>query len=428
VQLLNHVFLSHAWSTGQEQMRLVKQRLLEMVPGLKVWLDVDDLVTLDQGYDVVTAQTTLVFCSAGFFDRPNCVRELLRAVCWGRPIIAVLEPEAGKGGLTLAQIREGVERADGQYGTWKLEAAMEAWGKARPSVADVLGALFAKEPIEWNRKGELQDVTMRLIAERLLPAAHPPVYLQGEVAAQPPASLEAPRREHHLYCSASNAGAARLVAELGAHLGGKLAVAHGVDALGACDRMLVYLTARTWTSGEASDALAREVARAMDAGVRLLLVHEQPGEIGGQAGRDAVPFDDFFVTTPAPLLERQVYQAMIAVPLRGGAWREAGLALLANHFRAAAPSRSWRNCWRGAEIAGGRQVTLCRRSVTDTSALNGGARHADVEQGGGVPPAAVPPEVGRSQLGVGILQPPSLMLRRECKVAPDVYRVQSKGD
>ena len=38
-----HIFLSHVWSTGQDQMRIVKQRLIEMLPGVCVFLDVDDL-------------------------------------------------------------------------------------------------------------------------------------------------------------------------------------------------------------------------------------------------------------------------------------------------------------------------------------------------------------------------------------------------
>lgn len=36
-----HMFLSHVWGTGQDQMRIIKQRLLEMVPELSVFLDVD---------------------------------------------------------------------------------------------------------------------------------------------------------------------------------------------------------------------------------------------------------------------------------------------------------------------------------------------------------------------------------------------------
>ena len=41
---------------------------------------------------------------------------------------------------------------------------------------------------------------------------------------------------------------------------------------------LVYLTARTWTSGVASATFASQVARAMRGGVRLLLAHEADAE------------------------------------------------------------------------------------------------------------------------------------------------------
>jgi hypothetical protein len=33
-----HLFLSHVWDTGQDQMRIIKQRLLEMIPELCVFL------------------------------------------------------------------------------------------------------------------------------------------------------------------------------------------------------------------------------------------------------------------------------------------------------------------------------------------------------------------------------------------------------
>ena len=38
-----HCFLSHVWSTGQDQMRVLKQQLLEHIPDLSIFLDVDDL-------------------------------------------------------------------------------------------------------------------------------------------------------------------------------------------------------------------------------------------------------------------------------------------------------------------------------------------------------------------------------------------------
>ena len=37
-----HAFLSHNWQSGQDQARGIKQLMKELVPGFKVWLDVDD--------------------------------------------------------------------------------------------------------------------------------------------------------------------------------------------------------------------------------------------------------------------------------------------------------------------------------------------------------------------------------------------------
>jgi len=93
-----------------------------------------------------------------------------------------------------------------------------------------------------------------------------------------------------------------------------------------CDHMLVYLTGLTWTSGKMSTALAAEVEQAMDAEVHLLLVHEMPG-VGEQEARHGCEFGEFFATTPHTLLTRRLYHE-IALPLKGGPWREASMTLL----------------------------------------------------------------------------------------------------
>ena len=93
--------------------------------------------------------------------------------------------------------------------------------------------------------------------------------------------------------------------------------------------MLLYLTGQTWTRGKESDDLAAEVTRAMDLGVHVQLAHEMPGA-GGQHGRFGCEFSAFFGhpdgTTPSDLLQRGIYSE-IAVPLKGGPWREASMAL-----------------------------------------------------------------------------------------------------
>ena len=94
--------------------------------------------------------------------------------------------------------------------------------------------------------------------------------------------------------------------------------------------MLLYLTSQTWTRGEASEALGRELMRAMDLNVNVLLVHEMPG-MGGQEARFGCSFGSFFSckdgATPDELLKRGIYSS-IAVALKGGLWREASMALL----------------------------------------------------------------------------------------------------
>lgn len=58
-----HLFLSHVWGTGQDQMRIVKQRLLEMMPDLRIFLDVDDLKEIGnlEGY-IEQSEVVLIFC------------------------------------------------------------------------------------------------------------------------------------------------------------------------------------------------------------------------------------------------------------------------------------------------------------------------------------------------------------------------------
>lgn len=102
------------WSTGQDQMRVVKQRLLEMVPNLRIFLDVDDLKegrgeldvdrfcllnenshhrslpsclrnhhikangSLSTAHPSTRSQTILCFMSRGYFKSKNCQREASR--------------------------------------------------------------------------------------------------------------------------------------------------------------------------------------------------------------------------------------------------------------------------------------------------------------------------------------------------------------
>ena len=102
-----HLFLSHHWGTGQDQMRVVKQRLLEVLPGARIFLDVDEpgFEIGDLESYVARSRAVLVFCSRGYFQSKSCMRELRAAVASDKPLIALLEPEAGHGGLAEEEVR-----------------------------------------------------------------------------------------------------------------------------------------------------------------------------------------------------------------------------------------------------------------------------------------------------------------------------------
>jgi len=42
-----HLFLSHIWATGQDQVAVIKRRLATLLPGASIFLDVDDLLSAD---------------------------------------------------------------------------------------------------------------------------------------------------------------------------------------------------------------------------------------------------------------------------------------------------------------------------------------------------------------------------------------------
>ena len=191
---------------------------------------------------------------------------------------------------------------------------------------------------------------MRLIAERLLGAdAAGATYMDSEIVSKKLKPLPPPTATFHIYCSELNLGAAKLMAEVTEKRGFKLKVVErearedsgkkrdevllmtsNGSRLGECSHMLLYLNGQTWTRGAMSAALGNELMEAMDLGVDVLLAHEMPG-VGGQDVRFGVEFGTFFScadgATPPELLARGIYSS-IAVPLKGGPWREASMALM----------------------------------------------------------------------------------------------------
>ena len=62
-----------------------------------------------------------------------------------KPIIALMDPESSRGGLTVEEVRAQLLEAEGRFKSWGFEAG------TTPRGAALYEHLFANDPIEWNR-------------------------------------------------------------------------------------------------------------------------------------------------------------------------------------------------------------------------------------------------------------------------------------
>ena len=367
-----HLFVSHVWRTGQDQARVIKERLKRLVPGISVFLDVDDLddVSMLEEY-VAASHLILVFVSAGYLESKNCLRELSCAAQTCKPIVAVRETEREHGGMSDDEVR--VACAD----------------------ASLLAALFAAPPIEWHRVSQFQDVSLLQVARRLVPGGvAPELYIPGGPMEALHNTPIPPPREHGgslVYVSRHNVGAMALARELAAALEsadaggaahlrqgskshhrrngrahdkashghghgksnskgpGPMSVTQDRDELQNAGCLLLLLDAATWSVGQGGGMSARaptaqelarknsltvEVGMAMQQGIKVVMAHERGGK---PQLLPPVPFGRFFDEgqTPPHLLAWGIY-ADIAVALHGGEHRAVSLAILgANVLRAA---------------------------------------------------------------------------------------------
>ena len=393
-----HLFLSHAWPAAQDRMRIIKARFLECLPSCRTFLDVDDLKSGSGTAEVDKSECILVFCTSQYFEKKNSLKELYRAVCQRRPILAMLEPDATQeGGLNQTDVEALITNAKldsfklrKKWAEWKEEGELlaAAFGHA-PDEVEVRAALFATPPVEWNRLPHFQDVTIRLIAQngilggQVAPARrrlsrarltfgaarqtvrHSPtfrgklavaasattgeLYMQGE-AATGKISLPLPLkgRKYHLFCSPVNVGAEELALELqesdvwvtkGSKASAPLTFTTNVTELTSCDHMLVLLDERTWTSGQDTSKLVEHIHEAMKIGVHINCVHEFPSVVGPP--RHECDFGLMFGDewTPGHLTggPTNLYKE-IAFALKSMEWRLPGLVAVASKLAGSASS------------------------------------------------------------------------------------------
>lgn len=106
--------------------------------------------------------------------------ELVAACTRQKPIIALVDPDASRGGMSLDEVHARLQNAESSnYGRWGFDRQIT------PSAAALYDQLTAREPIEWNRIGHFR-------------AALP----ENACAQRKAAACAAPERiEHRLACA-----------------------------------------------------------------------------------------------------------------------------------------------------------------------------------------------------------------------------------
>ena len=324
-----HLFLSHNWA-NQDAVATIKRQLQLLLPGVRVFLDVDDLESVDALEEYMRGSQAILILlgSTEYFASRNCVRELAAAAALGLPPMGVHDADVSKNGAPLAALR----------------SACPAEHRAF-----VFGG---SAPIAWHRVRDFQLMALAQIAERLLLAAPKqpgvadavdslPTCIHGGVAW---AALRF-ARPVALYESANNPSVAAAGRELRERFGDGVELAGSVDEGAA---WLLMLSADAF-EGEEGARLAAEVEGALRAGVQPTMLYEP----------EANAFGAIIDATPPRLKELGLY-GPLAIEWRGGAFRAVSVGLVARALGARAAHGcgvAWAREWAGA--CAGAAASVC---------------------------------------------------------------------
>jgi len=128
----HHAFVSHIWSTGQDKTHALVRKLQLHLPGIKIWLDVDNLSNIeDLETSVKESAVFILMYTDGYFKSRNCQREISEAARLGKPVIIVYDDWEG-------DINNSIEKT-----------CLEHFKGSEPSAEYVLRHILTDEPVLW---------------------------------------------------------------------------------------------------------------------------------------------------------------------------------------------------------------------------------------------------------------------------------------
>ena len=346
-----HLFLSHIWSSGQDQVAIIKRQLQLLLPGIVVFLDVDDLEEIGNLEQYITAsQCVLVFLSKGYFFSTNCKRELRQSLTEEKPLCLVHERDTSKGGAPIDTLRndcpeECRSALFHEADRWLTDRPIIGWYRVsdfqvvslKAIAAATLGACNQAHLSEIGR-ADLTDLTALPAPSAVgAPAQALPeelYYVPGELSRM---KLEL-KHAVKLYASKANPGAKEAAEEIVAQLGtphlslGTPHLSLSTQLEGAT-HLVLFLNDQTFLGSQGAE-YASDVRRALENGISILLLHENDPAKGG------CEFSTFFRTTPEDLISAGIY-SQIAVALHLPPHRTVSIALAAKALGARQIDRSF---------------------------------------------------------------------------------------
>ena len=300
-----HLFLSHVWGTGQDQCATIKRQLNLLMPGVKIFLDVDDLRNIGALEEYIeSSAVVMIFVSKGYFTSKNCMREVRATIEKQKPISLMHDPVRGGGSLEVI----------------KEEAASSTLCSS-----ELLAQVFdGRDVIIWHRIKDFQAVSLKLLAEALLlgcPKNRKSQQIGLFVPGELPRQKLMLRKRAVLYSSPHNPGASAVAADLAAVMESVVSSDAGWSS---ATHFLLYLNNQTYQD-EAGEELARELreARAKDSKTKIIMVHENDLERGG------CEFGIFFDGRTPPDLQQGGLYSDLAFALYSGPFWPVSVGLVA---------------------------------------------------------------------------------------------------
>jgi len=332
-----HLFLSHQWD-NQDAVATIKRQLQLLLPGIQVFLDVDNLESIDQLEAYVEASTCflLLLGSPRYFTSTNCLREVAASKSYELPLVPVHDSDPSKKGAPLDDLKA----------TCPAEHCEHVFGTANN----------ARAVTPWHRVHDFQICSLRLIAEQLLHAL--PTYRAGlDLGLHLPGALVTRKlRFESPVVLRVNAGAEAIAQELASSHDG----IHLASDERKATHFLLYLNDAAFRGD--GGALAADVRRRRADGTPIVMVHENDPTCGG------CTFGDIMEVTPGDLLESGLYGSL-AIAWHPGAFRAVSVRLVWRALGAQSVSAgAWlrRLCMQCKGGSLRRAVIMSERSPEDT--------------------------------------------------------------